>query len=327
MRAKREEWRLWDNRPASVHSLPMPESSPAQPVAILALLVSAAVWGLIWYPYRLLRDAGVGGELATLLTYLIALAAALPLAAKERSRVARPSLLLAIAAAGAAANLGYVLALLDGRVVVVLLLFYLAPVWTPLLAWWLLGERAGVRALGAVLLALGGAMIMLWRPESDAWVLGLPEWLGLAAGFSFAMCNVLLRRGRDIPVGQRSVALFGGVAALAAVAWLSRADGATSAVLMRSEAWLWIVGLGLTLMIANLVLQYGLARITANRAIVILLVELPVGALAAFAFAGELLRWTDFLGGALIILACLASGTAREDRRRGWSSPHRELSS
>ena len=33
----------------------------------------ALVWGLIWYPYRVLQDAGVSGTLATLITYLLAM--------------------------------------------------------------------------------------------------------------------------------------------------------------------------------------------------------------------------------------------------------------
>ena len=31
------------------------------------------MWGLIWYPYRVLQEAGVSGPLATLITYLLAM--------------------------------------------------------------------------------------------------------------------------------------------------------------------------------------------------------------------------------------------------------------
>ena len=36
--------------------------------AVVSLLTGALVWGVIWYPYRELRDAGVGGIFATTLT-------------------------------------------------------------------------------------------------------------------------------------------------------------------------------------------------------------------------------------------------------------------
>ena len=41
--------------------------------AVAALLSGALVWGLIWYPYRVLRDLGVDGIAATSLTYGVAL--------------------------------------------------------------------------------------------------------------------------------------------------------------------------------------------------------------------------------------------------------------
>ena len=90
-----------------------------------------------------------------------------------------------------------------------LLLFYLAPLWTVLLARLLLGERAGRWGLQVILLSLAGAAVMLWQPR-----LGLPlpgndaEWLGLAAGFLFALSNVLIRRTPQHSIELKSTAVF-----------------------------------------------------------------------------------------------------------------------
>jgi len=46
----------------------------------------------------------------------------------------------------------------------------------------------------------------------------------------------------------------------------------------------------------------------ANRAIVILLFELVVAAVAAYFLAGETMRAQDWMGGALIVAASIASG-------------------
>jgi drug/metabolite transporter (DMT)-like permease len=62
----------------------------------------------------------------------------------------------------------------------------------------------------------------------------------------------------------------------------------------------------------SLALQYGLSRIPANRAIVILLFELVVAAIASYWLAGEILRPQDWIGGALIVAASLASGLRKE---------------
>ncbi|MBP6655612.1 MAG: hypothetical protein KA182_12200, partial [Propionivibrio sp.] len=40
--------------------------------AIVALVAGALIWGLIWYPYRILRDAGIDGILAPTITYAMA---------------------------------------------------------------------------------------------------------------------------------------------------------------------------------------------------------------------------------------------------------------
>ena len=55
----------------------------------------------------------------------------------------------------------------------------------------------------------------------------------------------------------------------------------------------------------GLALQYGLSRLPANRAIVILLFGLVVAAIAAYVFAGEVMRLPDWLGGAFIVTATL----------------------
>jgi len=37
--------------------------------AVLALLYTAFSWGIIWYPYRLLSEAGIAGAPASFYTY------------------------------------------------------------------------------------------------------------------------------------------------------------------------------------------------------------------------------------------------------------------
>jgi drug/metabolite transporter (DMT)-like permease len=61
----------------------------------------------------------------------------------------------------------------------------------------------------------------------------------------------------------------------------------------------------------SLALQFGLGRTPANRAAVLLLVELPVAALAAWWLSDEVPRPADLAGGALIVGASLASALRR----------------
>ena len=69
-----------------------------------------------------------------------------------------------------------------------------------------------------------------------------------------------------------------------------------------------LVALGLAVLAANLGVQHGLMGVSANRAIVILLSELVVAAASAYLLAGEVLRWNEWAGGAMIVVATLLSG-------------------
>jgi drug/metabolite transporter (DMT)-like permease len=72
-----------------------------------------------------------------------------------------------------------------------------------------------------------------------------------------------------------------------------------------------IVGVGLALVAMSLALQYGITRLPANRAIVILLFELVVAAIASWLLAGEVLRFRDAIGGMLIATATLVAALER----------------
>jgi drug/metabolite transporter (DMT)-like permease len=67
----------------------------------------------------------------------------------------------------------------------------------------------------------------------------------------------------------------------------------------------------------SLAMQYGLSRIPANRAIVLLLIELPIAAVAAWLLSGEVPRLQDYLGGALIVAATLTSALTDGTRNKG----------
>ena len=97
-------------------------------VVMATLLVGAAVWGLVWYPYRALEIAGFSSTASTVISYAISLLLGVSLfgpRAAELTRHWRAALAIAITAGWT--NLAYVLAMVDGEVMRVLLLFYLAP--------------------------------------------------------------------------------------------------------------------------------------------------------------------------------------------------------
>jgi len=279
---------------------------PGHAAAVAALFAGAVVWGLIWYPYRLIEAAGISGALATALTYAVALVLGLVLFPGKLRGARIDGWLVAIALSSAGCNLGYVLGMLHGEVMRVLLLFYLAPLWTVLLARLLLGEHFTVAGAALVGLSLAGAAVMLWRPELGApWPAALGEWIGLASGFLFALANVLIRRAHHYTIELKSMAVFVGVVVVG-LGYVALAEP-LAVPDVSGDIWGLVVAIGVVLLAINLVVQYGLTRIPAGRAIVILLSELAVAAVAAWWLAGETMGLREWLGGALIVAASLIS--------------------
>lgn len=305
-------------------------------LAPVALLAGAATWGLIWYPYRLFAQAGLPGLPATTLTYLVAflfgtvlLRQRLVSLWRARSRRLAARLLLIGLTAGAC-NLGYVLATLHGEVMRVVLLFYLAPLWTVFWAYWLLGERLKPTGMAVIALSLSGAFVMLWHPELGLpWPVNGAEWLGLLAGFLFALSNVLIRQAADVTVEAKSMAVFLAAVVLGMLLLpaenllLGESGNASSNLLaaygqlmqlhMQPWHWLMLVLVGLVLLLVHLTVQFGLTHVSANRAIVIFIFELVVAALSSWLLVDETLGLREWLGGAMIIAASLFSAQVPAD--------------
>ena len=283
------------------------KSLPSTPV--FALLAGAAVWGVVWYPFRLLAAGGLDGIWSTIFTYGIAFVIGATLFRRDLATLwPLPPLAILMGAAIGWSNLAYVVAVLNGEVMRVLFLFYLAPLWTVPLAWMILGERLDGAGAFVMALAMIGAVTMLWRADLGApWPASFSEWLGVLAGVFFALGNVLVRRLESMTDAAKSIVIWAGVtiAGLAHVAW-SPSDFSAAVHAATGNALL-VVIIGASLVAMSYSIQYGLARVAANRAIVILLFELVVAAVAAYFLAGETMRAQDWIGGGFIVAACLAS--------------------
>lgn len=277
---------------------------------VWALLAGAATWGVVWYPYRLLAHAGLDGAWSTVLTYGLALVAGTAIFRRAAASLkGMPALAYVMGAAIGWSNLAYVLAVIDGEVMRVLLLFYLAPLWTVPLAWLLLRERLDAAGIAVMALAFAGAMVMLWHPEIGLpWPRDRADWLALIAGLLFALGNVLVRKLSGMGDAAKSIVIWAGVTIAGLMQLPFTGAGVGPAVDAARAVAPIVLGIGIALVVMSLALQYGLSRLPANRAIVILLFELVVAALAAYLLAGEVLAPHEWIGGGLIVAASLASG-------------------
>lgn len=302
----------------------MPASlRPALPPAALAcLLFNAFVWGLSWWPFRQLDALGLHSLWATGFAFLVATAVmTLWRPAAWHGLLRRPTLWWLVLAAGAT-NVSFNWGVTIGEVVRVVLLFYLMPVWSLLLARWLLHEPITRASLARVSVALTGAMIVLWQPGAGSpWPAGLADWLGLAGGASFALVNVLVRRHRDAPDESRALAMFAGGCVVACTLAATLASSGAIAP-PPAPAWSWMAGsaaLGLALLVSNLALQYGAARLPAAATAIVMLSEVPFAALSATWLGGETLGGRTIVGG-LLILGATVLASLQADRPPGHTA-------
>ncbi len=276
------------------------------PVAALAL--NAFIWGVSWWPFRQLHDAGLHSLWTTVVVYVLALVAIhLWRPGAWRQLRLRPALWWLVLASGmtnAAFNWGVVV----GDVVRVVLLFYLMPIWAVPLARILNQEAITPTALIRIVLALAGAWLVLWEPG-----LGLPvphslgDWLGLVGGLSFAFTNVLLRKYANIPEEGRAVAMFAGGAVVSGALGLALSAGGAIAWPPAIEFG-WVAGaaaLAIAFLVSNMALQYGAARLPTSVTTIVLLSEVVFAAGTAIWIGGESLAPRVAMGGVLICAAAL----------------------
>lgn len=286
---------------------------------MLALVVNAFVWGMSWWPFRQLQDEGVHPLWSTALIYLVAFLGFVLVRPGALPELLRTPGLWLLAAAAGMTNVGFNWAVTIGDVVRVVLLFYLMPAWSVLLAWPMLGEQPSRAGLARLVLALAGVAIVLDTSGVGLpWPRTLAEWLALMGGFSFALTNILLRRLHRTPPATRVIAMFlGGTLAASAVGTLAMGQGLVPAPVALPAGALAIAGLlGLAFLLGNSALQFGAARLAAQTTALVMLSEVLFASVSAVLAGAAQLSERTWLGGALVVAAAAWSAWAApgEDR-------------
>jgi drug/metabolite transporter (DMT)-like permease len=277
---------------------------------VLVLFLSSIGWGLTWLPLKYLNQQGMQGPQLVFVAFTAAALMLLPAFARQRaSWSGQLRYLLLIALFGGFANLSFQIALYEGEVIRVMILFYLLPVWSVLGGRVFLGERIDalrvVTVCGALLgafLILGGFGVFDARP---GWV----DLLAIASGMTFALNNIVFRATQDLPVTSKVTAVFIGCAALVGGYLLFSAPPTTVQTpvallltMLYGVLWLTLITFGT---------QWGVTRLEAGRASIIIIMELVTAVVSASLLLGESLTPTERVGGLLVVSAVFIE-TVRE---------------
>lgn len=275
---------------------------------VFGLLFGALCWGIIWFPYRILSEAGISGIASSFYTYSITILIGIIIFAREWRGISKlPLSIVWLGLVAGWTNLSYVLAIIDGEVMRVMLLFYLSPLWTLILAHFWLKEKTQLTGYVAITASLLGAFIMLHDPQIG----GLPlprntaEWLALSAGIGFSMTNVITRKSTHLTLTAKSFAVWLGVLFVSLICIPLIPDSFPLPATISATSWLIMLLIALLLMAATLLVQYGVTRIEATRASVLFLFELVVAAVASYYLANETMDINEWIGGGLIVIAAV----------------------
>ena len=305
---------------SSINQSPVSAKPAAASVSmfpILSLLFGATMWGLVWYPIRIFEAQGLQGLWSSALMYLGTFVVALPVLYKGwRAWLVHPWLFFFMAIATGWTNIAFILAILDGPIVRALLLFYLSPLWATLLGYFFLGEQLSRRAIIVLIVAMAGAIVMLWdeslgfpAPQSKA------DWLALSAGVAFAVTNILIHKLSDATVMFKTATGWLGVfiVAFVLIYFTGEKNTATTEVMV----WAWLLG-AFIMTLMNISVVYGVTHMPVHRSAIILLFEIVVGAASVLLLTNEVVQVREWIGGGLVVLAAYL--TALQHIRKGNES-------
>lgn len=272
--------------------------------AVSALLAGSVFWGLFWWPLKSLSMFGIQGGIVQVYAFGLSVLLLLPFVWNNLAQLrGQIRLILLIAALGGWATAALVTSLATGSVVRVMLLFYLAPVWTILAARIFLGEAFTRLRLIALGLALAGLAATLGGPEIFSTPLSAIDMLALSSGLAFAFNNVAIRVGHGLPDTVRAVAINAGCAVISFGFMCREAKPMQTLDVMQLGI---LSALGLFWVLpGTLATFYGVARLDAGKAAILLLAELVVGVFSAVLIGGEQLSMQEITGGFLILTAAI----------------------
>ncbi len=279
-------------------------------LAKLAYAYSGVVWGLFWIPLRALDGSGVTGAWATVLFYLVPAVLFLPIALwRWRALLAGGwGLQLTGLVTGTAVVL-YADGLVYTEVIRAMLLYYMTPVWSTLLARLILKEPITAVRWLAIALGFSGMLVIFGIDVGAPLPRNVGDWMALAGGFCWAIAAVRMRgdtKSSAIEFTSLHFLLGAPVAVLIALLPLAGAhelpDAATAAAVLP-----WLLPTPVIVVVTgSFAAMWGASRLNPGIVGILFMTEISVGTATAAIWAGEPFGAREIVGVALITAAGLA---------------------
>ena len=276
-------------------------------LASAIVLATGMFWGIYWFPVRAIADLGLDGAWGTGAITLAAVLFLLPFALTKKGALREANLVgVASVALGGGAFALYSIGFLYGKVALVVLLWFFSPVWSVLIAKYLLRWQVPKLRLIAIAVGLCGLFIMLGGDGGIPVPGSLGEWMAFIGGLLWALATAGMRLKSQLPPAPAAL-LFALGAAVTSFLFAPFLEPLPRVALS-----------DLTTMVANVLLTGGLwwgasiaalmwatVRLDPARVGILLMTEVIFGAVTAAIFAGESLSPSEMIGGFLVILCGL----------------------
>ncbi len=298
---------------------PPPPPADADTWPTLAILASTLLWGTWWIPLRKLDALGFGSIWSTASGLMVPLLVMLPVLFIHRRRIASggwPLILGAFFFACAIAM--YAEGILRGQVARVILLFYLTPVWSTLLARFMLNQPITGRRILTLLFGLTGMLVILEVDNTSPLPRDMGEWLGLASGVAWGLAMAYTQRMPTHPVADKVALQF--IFAVLIFASLTAIPGGrewSTAFDITATTLCWLLGFAFIWNLPVVWLTfYGGSKIEPGRVAILLMMEVAIGIATASLFTDEPFGPREFTG-AILIMAAGVTEFVRVKKPRG----------
>ena len=275
--------------------------------ARMACLYAGAVWGLFWIPLRRLEATGLHDLWITVVYFLVPLCCLVPVMLGRLRHIRQGGLSLQVTAAlSALAITLYSIAIVHTEVVRAMLLFYLTPIWSTLLARAVLGEVITPARMLAMVCAFAGMLTIFGLGASVPLPRNAGDWLGLCSGIVWAVAAVRLNRDRHLPSVEMTSVFFLWAAIFSIAGALALAPGSDPDADMVLNTLPWLVPVILIMIIPGTFASlWGPKYLSPGLVGLLFMSEIVVGAVSAALLSGEPFGWREFIGVLLIAGASL----------------------
>lgn len=272
------------------------------------LVIGGVIWGLFWIPLRMLGEAGFQAAWSGFSIYAICSLIMLPVILMRARSLWAGGLALLICGAltGTALSL-YATSIYFTDVIRVILLFYLAPVWGTLLGLVFLGERLTWFRIVALILGLGGLIVVLSPNGAFPRPQGIGDWMALLSGMAWSLGSLqLYRLQRVAPIDQMIAFIVGGLIVTALMIALGGdLMGKTPDITALKTSWMMLLIIAVLTLPMFFLTIWPCAYLTPGRVGLLLMSEVVVAVISAAVLTDETFGLREAIGTTLIVSAAL----------------------